>query len=224
MVIKHSFSVSKNFIDLFNKKNYEKYVLDLMNLSKKVFPNTYTMVDDQSDGQCDYIDTITNAKFDAKLPFHKDQVYLLTNRREHAPEIEKWIKEMHDEAAEYDPFSLRDNPHYTESTKLYRIMKEQILKDKEDESIVFFLPYPISLDFKDSVVLQFATDYISMIFDELKKNVDLKQRNIYTIYPSSEKNCFVLRCSNNSYFREYLHYDRMEKFFYYEVVDVDVSK
>lgn len=224
MIIKHAFSVSNNFIELFNKKNYETFVLALMNLSKTVFPNIYAMVSDQSAGQCDYIDTTTNAKYDAKLPFQQQQVYLLRKRREHAPEILEWIKEMHDEAAEFDPFSLRDNPRYTESTKLYKIMRDQIVRDKKDENIVFFLPYPISLAFKDSVYLQFATDYISMIFDRLKAEIDLKDRSIYVIYPSSEKNQFVLRCSNNCYYREYVYYDKMEKYFSYEVVDVDVSK
>lgn len=224
MVIKHAFSVSNDFIELFNKKNYESFVLDLMNLSKTVFPNSYSMVEDQSAGQCDYIDTVTNAKFDSKLPFQQEQVYLLRNRREHAPEIKKWIEEMRDEAAQFDPFSLRDNPHHTENTKLYKIMRDQILRDKADENIVFFLPYPISLAFKDSVYLQIASDYISLIFETLKTEIDLKDRCIYTIYPSSEKNQFVLRYSSNSYYKEYVDYDKMEKFFSYEVVGVDVSR
>ena len=224
MVIKHAFSISNNFIELFNKKNYESFVLDLMNLSKTVFPNSYFMVKDQSAGQCDYIDNATGAKFDAKLPFQQNQVYLLRNRRDHAPEIKKWIEEMQNEAAQFDPLALRDNPHHTESTKLYKIMREQILKDKKDESIVFFLPYPISLSFKDSVFLQFASDYISLIFETLKTEIDLKDRCIYTIYPSSDKNQFVLRCSNNSYYKEYVYYDKMDKFFSYKVVGVDVSR
>lgn len=224
MVIKHAFSVSNDFIELFNKKNYESFVLDLMNLSKTVFPNSYSMVEDQSAGQCDYTDTVTNAKFDAKLPLQQEQVYLLRNRREHAPEITKWIEEMRNEAAQFDPFSLRDNPHHTENTKLYKIMRDQILRDKADENIVFFLPYPISLAFKDSVYLQIASDYISMIFDQLKTEINLNDRCIYIIYPSSEKNKFVLRYSSNSYFKEYVDYDKMEKFFSYEVVGVDVSR
>lgn len=224
MVIKHAFSVSNDFIELFNKKNYESFVLDLMNLSNTVFPNSYSMVEDQSAGQCDYTDTVTNAKFDAKLPFQQEQVYLLRNRREHAPEITKWIEEMRNEAAQFDPFSLRDNPHHTENTKLYKIMRDQILRDKADENIVFFLPYPVSLAFKDSVCLQIASDYISMIFDQLKTEIDLNDRCIYIIYPSSEKNQFVLRYSRNSYYKEYVDYDKMEKFFSYEVVGVDVSR
>ena len=86
------------------------------------------------------------------------------------------------------------------------------------------MPYPISLAFKDSVYLQIASDYISMIFDQLKTEINLNDRCIYIIYPSSEKNKFVLRYSSNSYFKEYVDYDKMEKFFSYEVVGVDVSR
>ena len=224
MRIKYVFSASNNLIELFNKKNYEQYVLDLMNLSKTVFPNTYSMVDDQSAGQCDYIDSAANEKYDAKLPFLSEQIKLLTDGIKHKPEILEWIKEMHDEAAQFSPHSIRDDPHHIESTRLYNIMRNQILRDKKDENIIFFLPYPISLSFKDSMFLQSTSDYISLIFEKLKTKIDLIDRFIYTIYPSAEKNTFVLRCSNNSYYREYIYYDKMEKFFSYEVVDVDVSQ
>ena len=103
-------------------------------------------------------------------------------------------------------------------------MRNQILRDKKDENIIFFLPYPISLSFKDSMFLQSTSDYISLIFEKLKTKIDLIDRFIYAIYPSAKKNTFVLRCSNNSYYREYVYYDKMEKFFSYEVVDVDVSQ
>lgn len=224
MKVKHLFTVSNNLIELFDKNNYEKHVLEIMNNSKIIFPNSYIEVSNQSQGQCDFIDSVTNEKYDAKLPFLPEQIRLLTDGKKHKPEIFEWIKEMHDEATQFSPLSLRDNPHHTESTKLYNIMRNQILRDKTDENIVFFLPYPISLSFKDSMFLQSTSDYISLIFEKLKTKIDLIDRFIYTIYPSAEKNTFVLRCSNNSYYREYVYYDKMEKFFSYEVVDVDVSQ
>ena len=224
MKVKHLFTVSNNLIELFDKNNYEKHVLEIMNNSKIIFPNSYIEVSNQSQGQCDFIDFVTNEKYDAKLPFLPEQVRLLTDGKKHKPEIFEWIKEMHDEATQFSPLSLRDNPHHTESTKLYNIMRNQILRDKTDENIVFFLPYPISLSVKDSVFLQFASDYISLIFEKLKTEIDLIDRCIYAIYPSSEKNTFVLRCSNNSCYREYIYYDKMEQFFSHEIVDVDVSK
>lgn len=224
MTVKHLFTVSNDFIELFNKNNYEKYVLEIMNNSKIIFPNSYIEVSNQSQGQCDFIDSVTNEKYDAKLPFLSEQIKLLTDGIKHKPEILEWIKEMHDEAAQFSPHSIRDDPNHIESTRLYNIMRNQILRDKKDENIIFFLPYPISLSIKGSIFLQSTSDYISLIFEKLKTKIDLIDRFIYTIYPSSEKNTFVLRCSNNSYYREYVYYDKMEKFFSYEVVDVDVSK
>lgn len=224
MIIKHVFEISNDLLALFNKNNYEAYVLDIMNLSKVIFPNEYSIVKDQSAGQCDFIDTSTDEKFDAKLPFHPNQIEMLTNGKKHKPEIENWIKELHKEVAEFNPLSVRYNPEYIENLKLYSIMLKQINRDKNDENIVFFLPYPISLSFKDSIFLQFASDYISSIFEKLKEKIDLINRNIYVVYPSSEKNRYVLRSTNDIYSKEYIDYDKIEKYFSHEVVDVDVSK
>jgi hypothetical protein len=224
MKLKHVFKISNDLLALFNKKNYEPIVLDIMNLSKITFPNTYSMVLDQSAGQCDFIDTITGEKFDAKLPFRKEQIQLLTDGKKHHPEFEKWIEEMHREAAEFNPVFIRNNPDYIVNLKLYSIMKKQILRDKKDENIVFFLPYPISLSIKDSVFLQFTADYISTILDKIKEEIDLDDRNIYIIYLSSEKNHFVLRSTDDSYFKEYIYYGKVEKYFSHEVVNVNVSE
>lgn len=224
MTVKHLFTVSNDFIELFNKKNYEKYVLEIMNNSKIIFPNSYIEVSNQSQGQCDFIDSVTNEKYDAKLPFFSEQIKLLTDGKKHKPEFEKWISEMQNEAAEFKPLTYRDNPQYLEDTRLYKIMKTQILKDKKDENIVFFFPYPISLAVEDSVFLMFAADYISYILERLKKEITSNEINIYTIYPSSKKNSFVLRSTRDVYYKEYVTYDGMEKYFSYEIVDVDVSK
>ena len=224
MIIKSEFKISNDLLALFNKNNYEAYVLDIMNLSKVIFPNEYSIVKDQSAGQCDFIDTSTDEKFDAKLPFHPIQIEMLTNGKKHKPEIENWIKELHKEVAEFNPLSVRYNPEYIENLKLYSIMLKQINRDKNDENIVFFLPYPISLSFKDSIFLQFASDYISSIFEKLKEKIDLINRNIYVVYPSSEKNRYVLRSTNDIYSKEYIDYDKIEKYFSHEVVDVNVSE
>ena len=69
---------SKDLIQLF-RKEYEKFVLEIMNSSKVVFPGRYKQVFEQSNGECDFIEEKTGKKFDAKLPFRKGQVELLTN-------------------------------------------------------------------------------------------------------------------------------------------------
>ena len=39
--LKQIISINKTFMQLINKNEYEKLVLELMNKSSKVFPNTY---------------------------------------------------------------------------------------------------------------------------------------------------------------------------------------
>lgn len=99
-------------------------------------------------------------------------------------------------------------------------MKEAIERDKPDENIVFFLPYPIVFSSPNSIFLQFAANYLNAIYDGLKENVDLSNRRIYIIYPSSKKNRFALK-DMSSYYIEYIDYPELERYFSYEVVSVE---
>lgn len=56
---------------LINKNKYDKLVLELMNKSRKIFPKKYIKVEIQDNKQCDYADTETNEKFEAKLFLNK---------------------------------------------------------------------------------------------------------------------------------------------------------
>lgn len=223
MKIIHEFSYSKDFVNFFNKANYEKAVLDIMILSKTVFPGKYEAVESQSNGECDYIERVSKEKFDAKLPFHRKQVAMLTDGKKHGPEIEKWMRMMQEEAASFNPMKYRDNPEgYIENTELYKIMKEQVDKDKIDESIVFFLPYPITFTVKTSVFLQATSDYMDMIYDRLKDEVDLQKRKIYVIYPADEENCFVVRNLENRT-REFISYEGARAFFTHKITNISVN-
>ena len=58
--LKQIISINKTFMQLINKNEYEKLVLELMNKSSKVFPNTYKKIEIQNNNQCDFIDVETN--------------------------------------------------------------------------------------------------------------------------------------------------------------------
>lgn len=224
MKVRQFFSASNDFVKLFDKKNYEIIVLRLMNESKTVFNGTYSMVPEQSNGECDFVDNSSGEKYDAKLPFLPNQIEMLTDGKRHKPELEKWITDLMKEQAEYNPIAIRNDPSYDiGNTKLYSIMKAQIERDKIDENVIFFLPYPITLCVRDSIFLQFASDYLNAIYDRLKQEINIQNRRIYAIYPSSEKNTFVLR-NIGSYSKEYIQYDDAERYFYYEVVNVSMSE
>ncbi len=221
MKINNMLTVSNNLIELFRNHEYEHYVLSFMNKSKKVFPGEYVMMKEQSHGECDFIEVNSNAKYDAKLPFLRKQIELLTDGKRHKPQIEQWINTMRAEASDFNPLYIRNNKDYDiAETKLYQIMKKAILRDKIDEHIIFFLPYPISISFSGSIFLQFCTDYLKAIYDRLIDDICLNGRKIFVIYPASKKNQFALR-DLSIYQTEYIFCDELEKYFCFEVVNVN---
>ncbi len=224
--------MADNFIELFSKKNeksvkiYENAVFELMNISDTVFPSSYRLVTDQSNGQCDFIDCISGEKYDAKLPFESNHMKMLTSGKNHKPEIEKWFREMAKEAEEFDSLQFENDSELISRTKLYTIMKEQILRDKKDENIIFFLPYPIVFGAQNSFISQCTFDFLDTIYEKLKDEIDLGERKIYAIYPSCEINKFVLRdmCENEDNNEEFIVYDKLAKYFTYEVIYIRDSE
>ncbi len=138
MIMLHEMKISKNFIELFQNQRYEQYVFHLMKKSQIVFPGEYGIVEAQSHGECDFIEKTTGEKYDAKLPFLPEQIELLTTGKKHSPQIKQWIKEMQEEASDFDILDIRENRYDITKTKLFLIMKNAILKDKPDENIIFF--------------------------------------------------------------------------------------
>lgn len=223
MALYKLFEISKNFKDLFNKRIYEEFILELMNKSNCVFPSLYKAVSEQSGGQCDFIDIYSGEKFDAKLPVRSDQIEMLTDGKKHGPQLERWLLELRKEIAEFNPIMIKSNPSYSVSkTKLYTIIKEAILRDKKDENIIFFLPFPITVCTRTGVFLQFASDYLTAIDDASRAELDLENQKIYAVYPSSEKNYFVVRKIGSTQ-KEYIYSDKLEEYFTYEVTDIAES-
>lgn len=125
---------------------------------------------------------------------------------------------MQAEASDFDPLAIRNNKDYDiTETKLYQIMKKAILRDRVDENIIFFLPYPISLSIGGSIFLQFCTDYLKAIYNRLTEDICLNGRKIFVIYPASEKNQFALRDLSTNH-TEFIVCDELEKYFSFEVV------
>ncbi|WP_420018717.1 hypothetical protein [Vagococcus fluvialis] len=210
--------MSKNLIDLFRNHEYERYVLYMMEKSQKVFPGEYEMVKEQSHGECDFIEVNSNAQYDAKLPFYKEQLELLTDGKRHKPQIQEWIKIMQTEASDFNPLTIRNNQDYDiAETKLYSIMKEAVLKDNVDEHIIFFLPYPIAFSINGNGFSQSCTDYLKAIYNRLTDDICLKDRRIFVIYPASEKNEFVLRDLSADNI-EFIFCQELEKYFSFELV------
>ena len=211
--VQHRFYFSNNFLELFQRQRYEKYVLDIMNKSERFFPNTYDMVLEQSSGQCDFIDCKTNEKFDAKIPFESKHMEMLTQGKKHEPDILGWIKVLGEEAEEYNKVIYKQDS--INNLKLYNTMKKQVEKEKDDENIVFFLPFPIILSVEGSVFCQFGANYLNDIYSQLNEDLDLANRKIYVIYPSIERYKFAIK-KIDEYYIEYVECEELGEYFFSE--------
>ena len=212
--------ISPNIIELFQKNKYESMVLSIMNSSSTIFPEEYAWIKEQSHGECDYIGKTSKAKFDAKLPFLPQQIALLTDGKKHGPQIQKWLEEVHNECIEFQPLKIREDPAYTvKQTRLFEIMKKAVERDKDDENIIFFVPFPVVPTLHDPIFLDKTSNFLTKIFDELQEECDFSQRVIYVIHPSLEKNIMALRNLNTREI-EYVKCNSLEQYLSYEIVEV----
>ena len=120
---------------------------------------------------------------------------------------------MLEEIYEIEYYMHSHDENNIENLKLYQIMYNQLKRLKSDESIVFFIPFPINLDGSSRIYNQFATDILSLIYKTLKKNDTVKSRQIYAIYPCLE-NEIVIRLLNKNQ-REYFKNDTLEEYINY---------
>ena len=213
MKFERKIEISNDVIQLFQRQKYEEKVFELMELSSIVFPNHYYRVMEQSHGECDYIDEVGN-KYDAKLPFTSEQMELLTSGKMYSPRIMEWVKEQAEGKVIFSDKIMEDMEKYIKKSILYKIMKERLGKNIEDENIIFFFPFPIGNDYSKSLFLQFATDYLDAIYDCLIKDISLENRYIFVIYPGDEASSFVLR-NLNSRQKEVVFYEGLNEYFRY---------
>ncbi len=224
MNIRHKIIVSNDIIKLFStnkdkSKEYERRVNDIINLSKDVFPEKFKYNEKQSRGECDYVGLASGKKYDAKIPFESKQIRLLTDGKLQSPQINEWLKQLSDEASDFSPLKLREDPNYSvTSTKLYKIMREQLLKDKPDEDIIYFIPFPIVIYFADGTqFLNQASNYLNIIYETMKNENILLNRKIYVILPSSEKNIWTL-VDLEKRIVEFIEYSNLEEYISYEMM------
>lgn len=90
---------------------------------------------------------------------------------------------------------------------------DRITSTKADENVILFFPLPIVLDIQDPFTSCFMGDMLSSIFSELKKQINLG-KEIIAVYPDGFGNIVLRRLNDNQ--REYLKYERLNKYFNYE--------
>lgn len=203
-------TISEKFSKLINKNEYEPRLCKLMNASQKVFPGCYEWVIDQSSNECDFVESGTGKKYDAKLPFTRRHGKLIGSRNH---DFKKWLELMHNAEAEFGDDIIATRGKNVSSLEFYKIMDERLGAVQDDENVIFFFPYPIVLDGKDMMFFPYVTDFLGAIFNELRKQDKVKGRYIFVIYPACDGD-IVLRCLNNDT-REYIRFPEFDDFIAY---------
>lgn len=206
-------TISDNFKLLIKKGNYEKLIFELLKKSTRLFPNQYEHIATQSHGECDFIDLKTGEKYDAKLPITTKQGKWIGSNNSC---FKNWIESMINECSEYTKKTIkqRDLQNNPEDLELYKILKNKIERDKADENIIFFFPYPVVKETSENIHGQFALDILSSIFDDLEKNGIVNGRKIYAIYPTIDnKICIRLL---NTWVREWFPSDDLNYYIKYD--------
>ena len=138
-------TIHNDIKDLIKPGNYERIILDLMNASKMIFPSQYIHQDNQANGECDSVDIVTGEKFDAKIPIDKRQGQMIGSRK---GDVGALTTEFHNEAFEFQHCFVGDQKKPIIELNLIKKMKKNISKTKPDENVIFFIPYPIVIDFE----------------------------------------------------------------------------
>lgn len=214
MELKKLAVISEEFKEFIQSGNYEVSILNLMNQSRIVFPNSYIRNEKQSNSECDFVDTITAEKYEAKLPFDKKEGELICSDKGN---LKEWLVYMMDEEAEFGELIIeKRGQHSITELKLYKTLEKRLKTVQANENAIFFFPYPITLDmdpYDNFSMLQFCSDILDSVFRELKRNGLIGNRKVYGIYPSINEK-MVLRCLNDNK-REYLSCAETEKYFKY---------
>ena len=139
-IVETTVTISDKIKELIHRGNYEHFVLSLLNRSNKLFPNTFEHNDNQSNNECDFIDTVTLEKYDAKLLLSPEQGRLIGSRNS---DYEQWIRTMLDEVGEFGEYIRNRGKLPIEKLRLYQLLKSILEKVQLDEHAIIFIPYPI---------------------------------------------------------------------------------
>lgn len=203
--------------DIIKSGNYEKIILDLMNASKEIFPSRYTHLYNQAHGECDFIDVVTGEKFDAKLPIDKRQGQMIGSRK---GDVGALTTEFHNEALEFQHCFVGEQKKPITELNLFKKMKNNISKTKSDENVIFFIPYPIVLDF-EGFPLVGASDLLKKIYRGLSAITDTSKKHLYAIYISFDRKMVLRDLETDK--REYLQFPEMQHYADYNIKHIEID-
>ena len=210
-------TIHNDIKDLIKSGNYEKIILDLMNASKEIFPGHYIHQDNQAHSECDFIDAVTGEKFDAKIPIDKRQGQMIGSRK---GDVGTLTTELHNEALEFQYCFVGEQKKSIIELNLFKKMKNNISKTKFDENVIFFIPYPIVIDFEGFPLIG-ATDLLKKIYSELSTCTDMSGKHLYAIYISFDRKMVLRNLETDK--REYLQFPEMQHYVDYNIKHIKID-
>ena len=192
MNIRYGVSISKDIKELIQSRTYEKIICNLMNESVILFPNSYKQVSSQSHGECDFVDTFTEKKYDAKLLFSNTQCQIIAKGID---SLATWVRDVLNELTVASEKLINKDWKGIRDTSLYKEMLDRLLHVANDENGILFIPFPIVPAVRQSIFLQFAYDIVSVTFNAISEDYpdSCSGKDIVMIYPSPIDQLTVLR-------------------------------
>ena len=202
---------SDSFREFIKNRKYETYILSIIEKSEVIFAGkSFFPVENQAHGEPDFYDN-NGEKYEVKLLIDSTQGELLGEKKN---DIRSWFNSMNRIAEEYATLVQAGKMSDIRSLSLYKTMRARIEAVEKDEKAILFIPFSIVLDNKHSIFSQFALDLIQAVYNQLDKDGVIDGRDVFFIYPSTDKGEYVLRDSN--YHREYIKLPELDELVTFE--------
>ena len=211
---KVNFIIKNNYKDLLNKNIYEPLVCQIMNESKIVFPDEYKQIIEQSNGESDFVSN-KNEFLDAKILIYNQQAIDMKKNK-----IDDFLDSIQEEQNQIFDTIMQQLPN-VEQSKFYIEILHRLEKMKENENLVLFFPFDVTIEFEGSVTS--SADIFSYIIDIIRgKNKKITDEHIiYMIYPNIENKIVLKKFSNQGDELEFLHSDLLKN--YIEVIGIETQ-
>ena len=206
IMLKETIEYSEKLRKLIKSHNYEKYIQLVLNRSVFFFKdNNFSSISNQSNGEADFLDA-AERKYDVKLVITTEQGALIGDRKN---DLLLGIDSLNSVSDEYASIVNSGDFSLIKDTTIYKAMKKCMESIEEDEVAILFLPFLAVMDNRHSIYGQFGLDYIQAVYDQLLAD-GLIKNDIYFIYPSTDKDIYVLR--DGDYHREYIEVPELSEF------------
>ncbi len=206
-VIQNKIIIENNYKNLINKNYYEAEIYEIMNLSKKVFPDKYKHIKNQSHGESDFINEVTGELIDAKTIFPTKQCEKLSLNQ-----IKEFINDIVKETNEVFNVIMGKDINTICNTILYKGILNALKNIKKQENVIVFIPFAFTLEMEASLSSKLGSDMFTQIMRVMEKEMSdlFNNRIIYFIYPNIENKVIVKNYTRN--ICEYIDTDILSKY------------